>query len=180
MNQVRLLIDCDTGIDDALALTYLCSLDHVQIEAVTSTPGNVDVEQVAANNLALLQLCGKPDIPVLIGARKPLEIPLVTTPETHGPQGVGYATLHAPAPIFIAGNDAVDYWIEAARANPGELTVLLSAPLTNYALALRTRTPPKKYLQPIPAQLKKALNLRNFPSSVRWTPPNVSKCSRNS
>ncbi|MGO1230620.1 nucleoside hydrolase [Glutamicibacter arilaitensis] len=133
----RLLIDCDTGIDDALALAYLCALDNVQIEAVTSTPGNVDVEQVAANNSALLTLCGKPEVPVLIGAREPLEIPLVTTPETHGPQGVGYATLPVPGPTSIADIDAVDYWVEAARSHPGELTVLLSAPLTNFALALR-------------------------------------------
>ncbi|MGO4295424.1 nucleoside hydrolase [Glutamicibacter sp. MCAF14] len=134
---MRILIDNDTGIDDALALGYLCALDHVQIEAVTSTPGNIDVEQVAANNRALLKLCGKPDVPVFIGAREPLEIPLVTTPETHGPQGVGYATLPDPGPDASASNGAVDYWIQAARANPGELTVLLTAPLTNFALALR-------------------------------------------
>ncbi|MGP5689361.1 nucleoside hydrolase [Glutamicibacter ardleyensis] len=137
MNLLRLLVDNDTGIDDALALAYLCACDHVQIEAVTSTPGNVDVEQVAANNRALLALCGCPEVPVLIGAREPLQIPLVTTPETHGPQGVGYATLPDPEPASSAAIDAVDYWIEAARDNPGELTVLLSAPLTNFALALR-------------------------------------------
>ncbi|HJX79398.1 nucleoside hydrolase [Glutamicibacter sp.] len=137
MKCVRLLIDCDTGIDDALTLTYLCALDYVQIEAVTSTPGNVDVEQVAANNRSLLNLCGRPDVPVLVGARGPLEIPLVTTPETHGPQGVGYATLPDPAPASSTAIDAIDYWIDAARANPGELTALLTAPLTNFALALR-------------------------------------------
>ncbi len=135
--QKRLLIDCDTGIDDALALAYLCACDHVKIEAITSTPGNVDVEQVASNNRALLALCGRPEVPVLIGAREPLQIPLVTTPETHGPQGVGYATLPDPATASSTAIDAVDYWIEAARANPGELTALLSAPLTNFALALR-------------------------------------------
>lgn len=133
----RVLIDNDTGIDDALALAYLCSLDHVQIEAVTSTPGNVAVEQVAANNRALLALCGKPEVPVLIGARGPLEIPLVTTPETHGPQGVGYATLPDPRPSSSSSKEVVDCWIEAAHANPSELTVLLTAPLTNFALALR-------------------------------------------
>ena len=134
---IRLLIDNDTGIDDALALAYLCACDHVKIEAVTSTPGNVNAEQVAANNRALLTLCGRPEVLVLIGAREPLQIPLVTTPETHGPQGVGYATLLDPEPASSAAIDAVDHWIEAARANPGELTVLLTAPLTNFALALR-------------------------------------------
>ncbi|WP_309079962.1 nucleoside hydrolase [Zhihengliuella sp.] len=139
---VRLLLDNDTGIDDALALAYLAACDHVELVAVTSTPGNVGVEQVAANNRALLDLCGRPEVPVLIGARQPLRIPLVTTPETHGPQGVGYAELPAPSPsgreaAGTADDDAVDFWIEAARAAPGELTALLTAPLTNFALALR-------------------------------------------
>lgn len=135
--QVRLLIDSDTGIDDALALAFLCACDHLKMEALTSTPGNVDVEQVAVNNRALLALCGRPEVPVLIGAREPLQIPLVTTPETHGPQGVGYATLPDSEPASSAAIDAVDFWIDAARKNPGELTVLLSAPLTNFALAIR-------------------------------------------
>ncbi|GAA3696032.1 nucleoside hydrolase [Zhihengliuella alba] len=138
----RILVDNDTGIDDALALAYLAACDHVELVAVTSTPGNVAVEQVAANNRALLDLCGRPDVPVLIGAREPLRIPLVTTPETHGPQGVGYAELPAPSSASHgtevgAADDAVDFWIEAARAAPGELTALLTAPLTNFALALR-------------------------------------------
>lgn len=134
---VRLLIDNDTGIDDALALAYLCACEHVEIVAVTSTPGNVDAEAVAANNRALLALCGRPGVPVLIGARAPLQVPLVTTEETHGPQGVGYATLPDPGPGPDADSDAIGYWIEAARSEPGQLTALLSAPLTNFALALR-------------------------------------------
>jgi len=133
---VSLLLDCDTGIDDALALAYLCSQPHVELVAVSSTPGNVGAEQVARNNLALLELCGRPDVPVAIGARAPLQIPLVTTPETHGPQGIGYAELPEPQGSVHA-RDAVDLWIEAARARPGELTALLTAPLTNFALAMR-------------------------------------------
>ncbi|NUP75708.1 MAG: nucleoside hydrolase [Sinomonas sp.] len=133
---MSILLDCDTGIDDALALSYLCSQPHVELVAVTSTPGNVDADQVARNNLALLELCGRPDVPVAIGARAPLEIPLVTTPETHGPQGIGYAELQ-PASRTPEEGDAVGRWIEAARARPGELTALLTAPLTNFALALR-------------------------------------------
>lgn len=133
---VSILMDCDTGIDDALALVYLCSQPHVELVAVTSTPGNVDADQVAQNNLALLELCGRTDVPVAIGARKPLQIPLVTTPETHGPQGMGYAEL-PKARRGSEPTDAVELWVEAARARPGELTALVTAPLTNFALALR-------------------------------------------
>ncbi|WP_077488668.1 nucleoside hydrolase [Sinomonas mesophila] len=133
---VSLLVDCDTGIDDALALVYLCSQPHVELAAVTATPGNVGVDQVARNTLAVLELCGRGDVPVAVGARAPLRVPLVTSPETHGPQGIGHAELppprRAPEP-----RDAVGLWVELARARPGELTALLTAPLTNFALALR-------------------------------------------
>ncbi|MDP5225877.1 MULTISPECIES: nucleoside hydrolase [Arthrobacter] len=133
---VSILLDCDTGIDDAVALAYLCSRPEVELVAVSSTPGNVDATQVARNNLALLELCGRPEVPVAIGARAPLSLPLVTTPETHGLQGIGYAELPAPYQ-GIDPRHAVDLWIDAARERPGELTALLTAPLTNFALALR-------------------------------------------
>lgn len=130
------LLDVDTGIDDALALAYLAALPDTEFVAVTATPGNVDADQVARNTLALLELCGRPGVQVAVGARKPLSIPLLTTPETHGPQGIGYAVLPEPAGR-ISERDAVDLWIEHARARPGELTALITAPLTNFALALR-------------------------------------------
>ena len=130
------LLDVDTGIDDALALTYLAALPDTEFVSVTATPGNVDADQVARNTLALLELCGRPGVEVAIGARGPLSIPLLTTPETHGPQGIGYAVLPEPAGAVSARN-AVDLWVEHARARPGELTALITAPLTNFALALR-------------------------------------------
>jgi purine nucleosidase len=130
------LLDVDTGIDDALALAYLAALPDTEFVAVTATPGNVDADQVARNTLALLELCGRPGVQVAVGARKPLSIPLLTTPETHGPQGIGYAVLPEPAGR-ISPRNAVDLWIEHARARPGELTALITAPLTNFALALR-------------------------------------------
>lgn len=130
------LLDVDTGIDDALALAYLAALPDTEFVSVTATPGNVDADQVARNTLALLELCGRPGVEVAIGARVPLSIPLVTTPETHGPQGTGYAVLPEPDGQVSARN-AVDLWIDHARARPGELTALITAPLTNFALALR-------------------------------------------
>ncbi|WP_354189035.1 nucleoside hydrolase [Arthrobacter sp. UYCu712] len=129
-------MDVDTGIDDALALVYLLSRPQVQIRAITCTAGNVGARQVALNNLALLELCGRQGVEVALGAEVPLEIPLVTTEETHGPQGIGYAELPAPAQP-ISARHAVDVWVEEARAHPGELTGLITGPLTNFALALR-------------------------------------------
>lgn len=132
----RLLLDVDTGIDDALALAYLASLPDVEFVAITASPGNVDAYQVARNTLAMLELCGSTGVEVAVGAEAPLAIPLVTTPETHGPQGIGYAELPPPSGT-VSPRHAADVWVEAARANPGELTALITAPLTNFALAIR-------------------------------------------
>ncbi|MDQ0634461.1 purine nucleosidase [Arthrobacter pascens] len=132
----RLLLDVDTGIDDALALAYLASLPDVEFVAVTASAGNVDVHQVARNTLAMLELCGRRGVEVAVGAEAPLEIPLITTPETHGPQGLGHAVLPAPSGS-VSRRNAADAWVKAARASPGELIALITAPLTNFALAIR-------------------------------------------
>jgi purine nucleosidase len=133
---VRLLLDVDTGIDDAFALVYLLSRPEVAIEAITCTAGNVGARQVALNNLALLELCGRTGVEVAVGAEVPLQIPLVTTEETHGPQGIGHAVLPEPAQA-ISARHAVDVWVDQVRAHPGEITGLITGPLTNFALALR-------------------------------------------
>lgn len=131
----RILLDNDTGVDDALALVYLASRDDVALEAVTCTPGNVSAAQVARNNLAILELCGRPGTRVVLGAEAPLVRPLETTPETHGPQGIGHARL--PASAAPSPGHAPEVWVELARAHPGELDAVCTAPLTNLALALR-------------------------------------------
>ncbi|TDK26477.1 nucleoside hydrolase [Arthrobacter crusticola] len=136
MAPTRLLLDVDTGIDDAVALLYLCAVPEVRLEGITCTAGNVGAAQVAANNLALLELAGRSGVEVAIGSEVPLVVPLVTTEETHGDQGVGYAVLPA-ARQQVSDRSAVEVWVEAARANPGEITGLITGPLTNFALALR-------------------------------------------
>ncbi|QQC60323.1 nucleoside hydrolase [Rothia kristinae] len=129
------LLDNDTGVDDALALVYLASRPDVRIHLISSTAGNVDADLVARNNLGILQLCGLGEVPVVVGASRPLEIPLTVTPETHGPQGIGYATVSTtrrPDP-----GDAAQRWVDLARRHPGRFDAVCTAPLTNLALALR-------------------------------------------
>ena len=136
VNPVRLLLDIDTGIDDAVALLYLLAVPNLQIEGITCTAGNVSAKQVAANTLALLELTGATGVEVATGREAPLEIPLVTTEETHGDQGLGYAVL-PPSRQSVSNRSGVDLWIDVARANPGEITGLVTGPLTNLALAIR-------------------------------------------
>ena len=77
---------------------YLAGLHHageIELVGVTTTAGNVEVHQTAANARWILDLCSLADVPVAPGLPQPLKVDLTTTPETHGPTGLGYA--HAPA-----------------------------------------------------------------------------------
>nr|WP_280361351.1 nucleoside hydrolase [Nocardia wallacei] len=132
----KIMMDVDTGIDDALALLYLLASPDAEIAGIAATAGNVPVAQVAANNLALLELCRAPDIEVALGAAAPLAIPLRTTEDTHGPQGIGYARFPPPTRT-LSPRSAARLWVDTVRAHPGEIIGLCTGPLTNLALALR-------------------------------------------
>jgi purine nucleosidase len=133
---VPLIIDVDTGIDDSLALLYACASPDAEIVAVTCVGGNVDARQVEVNTRAVLELAGRPEIEVALGREIPLVRPLRTTPETHGPRGLGYAELPPPS-LPLSGRHAADLLIAEARARPGELTLVTLGPLTNLAVALQ-------------------------------------------
>jgi purine nucleosidase len=134
-----LILDVDTGIDDSLAILYTLGSPQAQLLAVTCVSGNVEARQVARNTLGLLELAGRPDVEVALGREVPLVRELETTPETHGPEGIGYATLPV-ADRPVSERHAADLIIEQAQARPGELTLVTLGPLTNLAVAL-TRQP---------------------------------------
>lgn len=138
MSHVRppVFIDVDTGVDDAMALVYLFGSPDADLVGIASTAGNVGVDDVCQNNLALLELCGISGVPVSRGAENPLVEPLRTAEDTHGPHGLGYARLPVPA-TELTDHDAAEAWVRAARTHPGELIGIATGPLTNLALALR-------------------------------------------
>ncbi|MGB3331580.1 MAG: nucleoside hydrolase [Mycobacterium sp.] len=129
--------DFDTGVDDAVALVYLLASPDAELVGIAATGGNVAVQQVCRNNLALLELCGTTGVPVSRGAEVPLNGPVHTAENIHGPQGLGYAEL-PPGTGQLTGYDAAAAWVAAAREHPGQLIGLTTGPLTNLALALRT------------------------------------------
>jgi inosine-uridine nucleoside N-ribohydrolase len=128
------LLDCDTGIDDALALTYLSCRSDVDLVGIVSTAGNVETCQVLRNNLALSEVLGL-TAPVARGADAPLVEPLMTAADTHGPTGLGHAVLPEPSRTADPRSGA-QLWVDAAHAHPGELIGLVIGPHTNLALAL--------------------------------------------
>jgi len=131
------LIDCDPGIDDCLALMYLAGLHHagdIELVGVTTTAGNVEAYRTAANARWILDLCSHADVPVAPGLTRPLKVDLTTTPETHGPTGLGYAT--APA-TKLHHRDWQRLWKEALAAHH-DLQLIVTGPVTNLAAFERT------------------------------------------
>lgn len=133
--RTALILDVDTGIDDSLALLYAAGSTDADLVAVTCVSGNVDGRQVAINTLAVLELAGRRDVEVALGRETPLVRALETTPETHGPRGLGHAELPPPSSP-LSDRHAVDLILDVVRRRPGEITLVTLGPLTNLAIAV--------------------------------------------
>ena len=134
-DRLPLILDVDTGIDDSLALLYAAASPDAEIVAATCVSGNVDARQVATNTQRVLELAGRRDVEVALGREIPLVRALETTPETHGPEGIGYAELPPPSRP-LSYRHAVDIILETARERPGEVQLVTLGPLTNLAIAV--------------------------------------------
>jgi purine nucleosidase len=141
-----LLIDCDTGIDDALALLYAAGSPEAEIVGVGCVAGNVELPHIVRNTLAVLELAGRSEVEVAAGRAEPIARPLRTAPDTHGPTGLGDAELPPPRSA-VSGRDAADLLIESARARPGEITLVTLGPLSNVAVALEREPRLPRYLR---------------------------------
>ncbi|HVQ22709.1 MAG TPA: nucleoside hydrolase, partial [Candidatus Saccharimonadia bacterium] len=133
---IPIILDVDTGIDDSLALLYACASPEAELVAVTCVAGNIDLDNVQRNTRAVLELGGRADVEVALGADRPLVRPLEVTPETHGPRGLGYAELPEPSRA-ASQRPAADVLVEEARRRPRMLTLIAVGPLTNVAVALQ-------------------------------------------
>lgn len=132
----RIIIDTDPGVDDALAFLLALASPEIQLEALTTTQGNVTVEKATRNALSVLELAGASHIPVARGSLLPLVQPLRASAAVHGESGIGNSRLPDPA-TRILPHHAVDYLIERVLAEPGELSIFPIGPLTNIAMAIR-------------------------------------------
>jgi purine nucleosidase len=130
----RLLIDTDTGSDDAIALVMAFRSAGVTVEAITTVAGNVGLEQATRNAIYTMELC-RASVPVYKGLAKPILRQHRDAKEIHGDDGMG--NMNFPAPIAQpASEHAVDALIRLIRASPGELTLVTLGPLSNIATAL--------------------------------------------
>jgi len=130
------ILDVDTGVDDALALLFAARHPGLDLRAVTCVAGNAAVDQVVTNTLTVLHAAGAADVPVARGADRPLLEPGRPARHVHGEDGLG--DLHWPAPPTRADpRDAVELLRDELLAAEQPITLVTLAPLTNIALLLR-------------------------------------------
>lgn len=136
MTPRRIILDCDPGVDDALAiLLAFAAPEAVKVEAITTVIGNVILPQTTANALRVRDLAGRPDIPVYAGSPRPIMAPVERKKSVHGGDGLGDIGLPAPVSA-IESEHAVDAIIRIVRDSPGQITLCPVGPMTNIALAL--------------------------------------------
>lgn len=133
----KVIIDCDPGIDDSLALLLAINSPELEILGITIVSGNVPAEIGAQNALKVLEFTGRLDIPVYIGAAKPLKRTYVSAQDTHGQDGLGESQLPLVTKTTVQP-DAVGF-IEQTLAQNRQVVILAIGPLTNLALALKAR-----------------------------------------
>ena len=133
MSQIPLIFDCDTGVDDAIAIMLLNKLPQFKILGLTSVAGNVELEKTTNNTLRVLELIGA-DIPVYRGAAKPIFREHVRAVYVHGENGLGGIEL-PQSNQAVPGINAWDFIYQEAVKWQGELEIIAVGPLTNLGLA---------------------------------------------
>jgi len=131
-----IILDCDPGIDDALAIAFAHGHPGIDLVGMTTVAGNVGLAQTTANALAVREFIGAVGTPVTPGCPGPLLRPALDARQVHGAGGLGGATLPPPT-AFPAAGHAVDYIIDTVGAARGAITLVATGPLTNIAVAVR-------------------------------------------
>lgn len=136
---MKTILDLDTGIDDALALAYALGSPELELIGVTGTYGNVLMKDGVANNLALLDLFGRADVPVFHGephasAKDGFEV-LEISAFIHGANGIGEVDLPA-SERAVDDRGAVDFLVDSVREHGDVLVIVATGPMTNLAAAI--------------------------------------------
>ena len=131
-----ILIDCDPGHDDAIALLLALASPEVKLLGVTTVAGNQTLEKTTANALKVLELAGRGDVPVARGAAAPLLRELGIAADVHGETGLDGPALPKPDLSRLRPEHAVEFLAATLRAAPEPVTLIPVGPLTNVALLL--------------------------------------------
>ncbi|MBI5997885.1 nucleoside hydrolase [Clostridium perfringens] len=134
MDKRKVIIDCDPGIDDALAIILALKSKEIEVVGITTVSGNVESLQGAKNALKVLKLLGRLDIPVYLGESKPIKRELVTAQDTHGEDGLGETFLEEVSSEYIREN-GVDFILNTLK-NEENVSIIALGPLTNLYRAI--------------------------------------------
>ncbi|XP_042261129.1 inosine-uridine preferring nucleoside hydrolase-like [Thunnus maccoyii] len=134
----KLILDVDTGVDDAMAIMMAVADPSVEILGITCCHGNTILENVLKNTLRVLKECNRLDIPVYRGCSRPLLARKIHAGDFHGKDGLGdVPDPNAPGLELLQKKKAVQAMIDIVKENPGEVTLVAMAPLTNLAVAVQ-------------------------------------------
>jgi inosine-uridine nucleoside N-ribohydrolase len=131
----KIILDCDPGIDDALAIAFAVGHPGLELCGITTVAGNVGLDLTTSNAQRVCEFIGAAGTPVTPGSPAPLLRPPMDARHVHGDTGLGGARLPPPT-ARPSGGHAIDYLIETIGAAPGEITLVATGPLTNIALAV--------------------------------------------
>jgi purine nucleosidase len=134
--KTKVIVDTDTGVDDAMGCALALRSPELDVLAFTSVFGNVSVELTTENTAYLMEVFGRSDIPLAKGAARALVGDPQFSPFVHGDDGVGNAGFDKARSVKPVKASAAALTVELARAHPGEITYIALGPLTNLALAL--------------------------------------------
>lgn len=135
--QRKILLDCDPGHDDAVAMMLAWGNPSIELLGVTTVGGNQTLGKVTRNALSVATVVGMHDVPIAAGCRLPLVRPVEIAPDVHGDSGLDGVELPEPA-VELDPRHGVDLIIETIMSNePGTVTLVPTGPLTNIAMAAR-------------------------------------------
>ncbi len=130
-----IIIDCDPGQDDALALLLALASPELKVLGITTVAGNVPLALTQRNALKVCELAGRPDMLVHAGCPRPLIRPLETAEYVHGSSGLDGADLPEPH-MSLQSKHGVDFLIDTLMVCTGRITLATLGPLTNLAIAM--------------------------------------------
>ena len=132
----KIIIDCDPGHDDAMAILLAHGNPEIELCAITAVAGNQTLDKTTLNARRVCTVAHITGVPVAAGCDRPLLRPLVTAPETHGQSGLDGPRFDDPT-TPLADVHAVDLIVDLVMGSPGQITLVPIGPLTNIAIALR-------------------------------------------
>ena len=136
MSKKPVIIDVDTGIDDAMALVLALQSDKLDIRGITTVAGNQTIEKTTRNTLDVVEYFGRAEIPVAMGAKQPLVRPQIIAAYAHGESGLGTAVL-PKAKKQAEELDAIDFIRTELEKSDEKITLVPTGPLTNIAILLK-------------------------------------------